>query len=73
MFVPMIVRTYMDELEYIDTLPLSTLQMYLAVQNPQYLDYHLNNTTDTLLEAFGYLTLTFRRRLRGNIHCEALT
>lgn len=69
----MIARTHMDELDDINTLSLNTLQMYLAAQNPQYLDYHLNNTLDTLLEAFDYLTLTFSRRLRGDVHCEALT
>ena len=63
----------MDDAEHIDLLSLSTLQIYLSAINPQYLNHYIYNTVDTLLEAFDYLTMTFSRRLRDEIHCEAVT
>ena len=64
---------YMDDTEHIDLLPLDTLQAYLVAINTQYLNYYIDNTVDTLLEAFDYLTITFSRRLRGEIRCEVVT
>jgi len=66
-------RVYMDNVEHIDLLTLSTLQSTLTSINPHYLNHHIDDTIDTLLEAFDYLTITFSRRLRGMIHCEAVT
>ena len=66
-------RAYMDNTEHIDQLPLSTLQTTLTSINPHYLNHYIDNTIDTLLEAFDYLTITFSRRLRGVVHCEAVT
>ena len=63
----------MDNTEHIDQLPLSTLQTTLTSINPHYLNHYIDNTIDTLLEAFDYLTITFSRRLRGVVHCEAVT
>ena len=57
----------------IDLIPLSTLQAYLAQCNDHYIDYYLNDTVDTLLEAFDHLTITFNRRMKGLIQCEAMT
>ena len=64
---------YMDNTDNINLLTLSALQATLASTNPHYLNYYLDNTIDTLLEAFDYLTITFSRRLRGEIRCEAVT
>ena len=69
----MCVIAYMNNLEHVNLLSLDTLQAYLAAKNTQYIDYYLDNTVDTLLNAFYYLTITFSRRLRGEIHCEAIT
>ena len=66
-------RVYMDNVEHIDLLTLSTLQTTLTSINPHYFNHHIDDTIDTLLEAFNYLTITFSRRLRGRIHCEAVT
>ncbi len=66
-------RVHMDDVEHIDLLPLGSIQAYLASMNPQYLNHYIDNTVDTLLEAFHYLTVTFSRRLRGEIRCEAVT
>ena len=69
----MSVYAYMEEQEHIDFLSLETIQAYLSLFNPQYLNHYIDNTVDTLLEAFHYLTITFSRRLRGEIRCEAVT
>ena len=66
-------RVYMDNVEHIDQLSLSTLQTTLTSINPHYFNHHIDDTIDTLLEAFNYLTITFSRRLRGEIRCEAVT
>jgi len=55
---------YMDDTEHIDLLPLDTLQAYLVAINTQYLNYYIDNTV---------LTITFSRRLRGEIRCEAVS
>jgi hypothetical protein len=64
---------YMDNIEHIDLLTLRELQSTLTSINPHYFNHHIDDTVDTLLEAFYYLTITFSRRLRGEIHCEAVT
>jgi len=66
-------RVYMDHIEHIALLTLNDLQTTLTSINPHYLNHYIDNTTDTLLEAFDYLTITFSRRLRGEIRCEAVT
>ena len=66
-------RAYMDNTEHIDLLSLAQLQATLTSINPYYLNHYIDNTIDTLLEAFDYLTITFSRRLRGEIRCEAVT
>ena len=63
----------MDNVEHIELLTLNTLQSTLTSINPHYLNHHIDDTIDTLLEAFDYLTITFSRRLRGEIRCEAVT
>ena len=63
----------MDNTEHIDLLSLAQLQATLTSINPYYLNHYIDNTIDTLLEAFDYLTITFSRRLRGEIRCEAVT
>ena len=63
----------MDNTEHINLISLAQLQATLTSINPYYLNHYIDNTTDTLLEAFDYLTITFSRRLRGEIRCEAVT
>ena len=63
----------MDNTEHIDLISLVQLQATLTSINPYYLNHYIDNTIDTLLEAFDYLTITFSRRLRGEIRCEAVT
>jgi len=63
----------MNDTEHINLLPLSTLQPYLSSINPQYFNHYIDNTVDTLLDAFYYLTVTFSRRLRGEIYCDVMT
>ena len=64
---------YMDNTEHINLISLAQLQATLTSINPYYLNHYIDNTIDTLLEAFDYLTITFSRRLRGEIRCEAVT
>ena len=66
-------RAYMDNTEHINLISLAQLQATLTSINPYYLNHYIDNTIDTLLEAFDYLTITFSRRLRGEIRCEAVT
>ena len=66
-------RVYLDNTEHIDLISLAQLQATLTSINPYYLNHYIDNTIDTLLEAFDYLTITFSRRLRGEIRCEAVT
>ena len=66
-------RAYMDNTEHIILISLAQLQATLTSINPYYLNHYIDNTIDTLLEAFDYLTITFSRRLRGEIRCEAVT
>lgn len=63
----------MDNTEHINLISLAQLQATLTSINPYYLNHYIDNTIDTLLEAFDYLTITFSRRLRGEIRCEAVT
>ena len=62
-----------EQHEHIDSLPLSTILQYLVKHNARYVDSYLDNTVDTLLEAFDYLTITFSRKIRGKYNCEAVT
>ena len=66
-------RVYMDNTEHINLLSLAQLLVILTSINPYYLNHYIDNTIDSLLEAFDYLTITFSRRLRGEIRCEAVT
>ena len=63
----------MDNTEHINLISLAQLQATLTSITPYYLNHYIDNTIDTLLEAFDYLTITFSRRLRGEIRCEAVT
>ena len=63
----------MDNTEHINLISLAQLQATLTSINPHYLNHYIDNTIDTLLEAYDYLTITFSRRLRGEIRCEAVT
>ena len=74
MVVPMNMRTNMSHAdEQLDLLPLSAIQAYLVQHNVRYVDHYLDDTLDTLLDAFYYLTVTFSRRIRGRIKCEVVT
>tara|TARA_Y100000296_G_C4949052_1_gene145311 strand:+ start:91 stop:429 length:339 start_codon:yes stop_codon:yes gene_type:complete len=67
------VRTYMPDTADISLLTIKELQTFLAANNNRYIDYYLDDSVDTLLDAFYYLTVTFSRRLRGKIRCEVVT
>lgn len=64
---------YTDDAEHVNLLALTAIQSYLTAHNPQYINHYLDNTVDTLLDSFYYLTITFSRKLRGEIHCDAVT
>lgn len=67
------VRTYMLNDETIDALPLTAVQAYLVSRNNTYANHYIDDSVDTLLDAFNYLTFTFSRKLRGYVHCEVVT
>ena len=60
--------TNLKKLEYIHV----TLQEQINDCNINN-DYYLDDSVDTLLDAFYYLTVTFSRKLRGKIYCEVVT